>query len=146
MLLAMFSQLSSERSLERFGSRFRPFGAGIINEVLLARDHQASTIPSSEYRHPLQGAAWIPFSYLSTHTLASIEPVVSLSPTTSLVTITISIPPLIIKDHMYISSALRYYCLHTSWQSRMISILTRVQWTQDDCCMSQMRYFLYPTC
>jgi hypothetical protein len=47
MLLAQvcFRSLSSELSLERFDSRFRPFGAGIINEVLLARHTQASTIP-----------------------------------------------------------------------------------------------------
>ena len=37
--------LSSELGLERFDSRFRSLGAGIINEVLLVRHPQASTVP-----------------------------------------------------------------------------------------------------
>ena len=37
--------LSLGLSLERFYSSFRLFDAGIINEVLLARHLQASTIP-----------------------------------------------------------------------------------------------------
>ena len=46
MLFAKFLRSPSpEFSLERFDSGFRLFGARIINEVLLAKLLQASTIP-----------------------------------------------------------------------------------------------------
>jgi hypothetical protein len=50
MLLAKSSQLSSDRSQERFRGRSRPFGAGIIFEVRDILRHQH--FPSSERRQP----------------------------------------------------------------------------------------------
>jgi hypothetical protein len=63
-----FHKLCSAR-LERFDSRFRPFGAGIINEILLARHPQAPAIPITRISESSLSCSPHPYNLVTTDRL-----------------------------------------------------------------------------
>jgi hypothetical protein len=93
-ILAFLGTWFRTLSLERFVSRFRPFGAGIINEGFTSE-----TFSGIDDSHHLDILILIElqFTPLYSPTLALGQ--LSLSPTTSLATT--RIPSLTIKDHIY---------------------------------------------